>query len=69
MDYNYAKTIKPDIIMLSSSAYGQTGPMAYEWGVDGTGLAMSGYLDQTGWPDQNAGWRQCTLRRCRTALY
>ena len=52
MDYNYAKTIKPDIIMLSSSAYGQTGPMAYEWGVDGTGLAMSGYLDQTGWPDR-----------------
>jgi benzylsuccinate CoA-transferase BbsF subunit len=51
-DYNYAKTIKPDIIMLSSSAYGQTGPMAGEWGVDGTGLAMSGYLDQTGWPDR-----------------
>ena len=52
MDYEYAKKIKPDIIMLSSSAYGQTGPMAYEWGVDGTGLAMSGYLDQTGWPDR-----------------
>lgn len=52
IDYNYAKTIKPDIIMLSSSAYGQTGPMAFEWGVDGTGLAMSGYLDQTGWPDR-----------------
>ena len=52
IDYNFAKTIKPDIIMLSSSAYGQTGPMAYEWGVDGTGLAMSGYLDQTGWPDR-----------------
>jgi benzylsuccinate CoA-transferase BbsF subunit len=52
INYNYARTIKPDIIMLSSSAYGQTGPMAYEWGVDGTGLAMSGYLDQTGWPDR-----------------
>ena len=52
MDYEYVKTIKPNIIMISSSAYGQTGPMAYEWGVDGTGLAMSGYLDQTGWPDR-----------------
>ena len=52
IDYEFAKTIKPDIIMLSSSAYGQTGPMAREWGVDGTGLAMSGYLDQTGWPDR-----------------
>jgi benzylsuccinate CoA-transferase BbsF subunit len=52
MDYDYVKTINPEIIMLSSSAYGQTGPMAYEWGVDGTGLAMSGYLEQTGWPDR-----------------
>lgn len=52
IDYTFARTIKPDIIMLSSSAYGQTGPMAYEWGVDGTGLAISGYLDQTGWPDR-----------------
>ncbi len=52
MDYDFVKSIKPDIIMLSSSAYGQTGPMAFEWGVDGTGLALSGYLDQTGWPDR-----------------
>jgi crotonobetainyl-CoA:carnitine CoA-transferase CaiB-like acyl-CoA transferase len=52
MDYDYMKKMNPDIIMLSASAYGQTGPMANEWGVDGTGLAMSGYLDQTGWPDR-----------------
>jgi benzylsuccinate CoA-transferase BbsF subunit len=52
MDYDYMKQINPDIIMLSASAYGQTGPMAREWGVDGTGLSMSGYLDQTGWPDR-----------------
>ncbi|MCR4394532.1 MAG: CoA transferase [Dehalococcoidales bacterium] len=52
MDYEYMKKINPDIIMLSASSYGQTGPMAYEWGVDGTGLAFSGYLDQTGWPDR-----------------
>jgi benzylsuccinate CoA-transferase BbsF subunit len=52
LGYDSLKKIKPDIIMLSSSAYGQTGPMAYQWGVDGTGLAMSGYLDQTGWPDR-----------------
>lgn len=52
MDYDYMKGINPDIIMLSASAYGQTGPMAQEWGVDGTGLSMSGYLDQTGWPDR-----------------
>jgi len=51
-DYDYVKSIKPDIIMAAGSAYGQTGPMAREWGVDGTGAALSGYLDLTGWPDR-----------------
>jgi benzylsuccinate CoA-transferase BbsF subunit len=44
--------MKPDIVMVSSSAYGQTGPMAREWGIDGTGSSLSGYLDLTGWPDR-----------------
>jgi benzylsuccinate CoA-transferase BbsF subunit len=52
LGYEYVRTIKPDIIMAEGSAYGQTGHMAHEWGVDGTGAALSGYLDQTGWPDQ-----------------
>ena len=51
-DYEYMRKIKPDIIMVSGSAYGQTGPFAYEWGVDGTGSACSGRLDLTGWPDR-----------------
>jgi benzylsuccinate CoA-transferase BbsF subunit len=50
--YDYVRTLKPDIIMAEGSAYGQTGPMAHEWGVDGTGAALSGYLDLTGWPDR-----------------
>jgi benzylsuccinate CoA-transferase BbsF subunit len=50
--YDYVKTIKSDIIMAEGSTYGQTGPMAREWGVDGTGAALSGYLDLTGWPDR-----------------
>ncbi len=52
-DYEYAKSLNPDIIMVSGSAYGQTGPYAHEWGVDGTGAAWSGYLDLTGWPDRD----------------
>lgn len=52
LDYNYIRTIKPDIIMVGGSLYGQTGPMAREWGIDGTGIALSGYLDLTGWPDR-----------------
>jgi benzylsuccinate CoA-transferase BbsF subunit len=50
--YEYMKSIKPDIIMAEGSAYGQTGPLAHEWGVDGTGAALSGYLHLTGWPDR-----------------
>lgn len=50
--YEYMRSIKPDIIMAEGSAYGQTGPLAHEWGVDGTGAALSGYLDLTGWPDR-----------------
>ncbi len=53
LDYDSVRAIKPNIIMVSESGYGQTGPMANEWGVDGTGAALSGYLDLTGWPDRN----------------
>jgi benzylsuccinate CoA-transferase BbsF subunit len=52
LGYEYMKTIKPDIIMISGSVYGQTGPLANEWGIDGTGAALSGRLALTGWPDR-----------------
>lgn len=50
--YEYMRGVKPDIIMAEASAYGQTGPLAREWGLDGTGAALSSYLDLTGWPDR-----------------
>ncbi|MFC1535194.1 CaiB/BaiF CoA transferase family protein [Thermodesulfobacteriota bacterium] len=50
--YDYIRTINPDIIMVSGSLYGQTGPMALEWGVNGTGNALSGRFDLSGWPDR-----------------
>jgi crotonobetainyl-CoA:carnitine CoA-transferase CaiB-like acyl-CoA transferase len=43
----------PDIVMASGSVYGQTGPLAAEWGVDGTGGALSGRTFMTGWPDRD----------------
>jgi crotonobetainyl-CoA:carnitine CoA-transferase CaiB-like acyl-CoA transferase len=43
----------PGIIMVSGSVYGQTGPLAKSWGVDGTGAALSGRTFLTGWPDRN----------------
>ncbi len=52
LDYEYMKSKKPDIIMLSGSVYGQTGPLSRTWGIDGTGSALSGRADLTGWPDR-----------------
>jgi benzylsuccinate CoA-transferase BbsF subunit len=52
LDYDRASELNPGIIMVSGSAYGQTGPLAHEWGIDGTGAAWSGYLSLTGWPDR-----------------
>ncbi len=52
LGYSYMKSIKPDIVMISGSVYGQTGPLANEWGIDGTGAALSGRLALTGWPDR-----------------
>jgi crotonobetainyl-CoA:carnitine CoA-transferase CaiB-like acyl-CoA transferase len=44
---------KPGIVMVSGSVYGQTGPLAAEWGVDGTGGALSGRTFLTGWADRD----------------
>jgi benzylsuccinate CoA-transferase BbsF subunit len=52
LDYASLIKRKPNIIMLSGSVYGQTGPLAQEWGIDGTGAALSGRLFMTGWPDR-----------------
>ena len=43
----------PGIVMASGSVYGQTGPLTQEWGVDGTGAALSGRTFLTGWPDRD----------------
>jgi crotonobetainyl-CoA:carnitine CoA-transferase CaiB-like acyl-CoA transferase len=53
LDYDALTRINPAIVMLSGSVYGQTGPLAQEWGVDGTGGALSGRTFLTGWPDRD----------------
>ncbi|HEX8755906.1 MAG TPA: CoA transferase [Steroidobacteraceae bacterium] len=45
--------LNPGVILVSGSVYGQTGPLAREWGVDGTGGALSGRTYLTGWPDRD----------------
>jgi crotonobetainyl-CoA:carnitine CoA-transferase CaiB-like acyl-CoA transferase len=53
LDYASLAKVNPGLIMVSGSVYGQTGPLAQEWGVDGTGAALSGRTFLTGWPDRD----------------
>lgn len=53
LDYESLAARNPGIVMVSGSVFGQTGPMAQEWGVDGTGGALSGRTYLTGWPDRD----------------
>jgi crotonobetainyl-CoA:carnitine CoA-transferase CaiB-like acyl-CoA transferase len=52
LDYATLSRARPGLIMVSGSVYGQTGPLAEAWGVDGTGAALSGRTLLTGWPDR-----------------
>ena len=51
LDYDSLARRNPGVVMVSGSVYGQTGPLAQEWGVDGTGGALSGRTFLTGYPD------------------
>lgn len=53
LDYDSLVRRNPGLVMVSGSVFGQTGPMAQEWGVDGTGGALSGRTFLTGWPDRD----------------
>ena len=53
LGYDTVSAAHPGIVMASGSVYGQTGPLAREWGVDGTGGALSGRTFLTGWPDRD----------------
>ncbi len=52
LDYDTLKTIKPDIILVTSSAFGSSGPLAKNVGFDGVAQAMSGVVYMTGQPDE-----------------
>jgi benzylsuccinate CoA-transferase BbsF subunit len=53
LTYDELKKIKPDIIMASSSIYGQIGPKSRLSGFGNTGSAISGHYMLTGWPDRD----------------
>jgi crotonobetainyl-CoA:carnitine CoA-transferase CaiB-like acyl-CoA transferase len=53
LDYPRLAARNPGLIMVSGSVYGQSGPLSRNWGVDGTGAALSGRTWLTGWPDRD----------------
>ncbi|MFC1926151.1 CaiB/BaiF CoA transferase family protein [Chloroflexota bacterium] len=52
LDYESVKKIKPDIIYLSSSPQGQTGPEAKQRAFGYHLSSLSGFNELTGWPDR-----------------
>ena len=52
LDYPRLAARNPGLVMASGSVFGQTGPLAQSWGVDGTGAALSSRTLFTGWPDR-----------------
>ncbi len=52
LDYEHLRELKPDLIMLSSTLLGQTGPYNQVSGFGSQGAGMSGIQYLTGWPDR-----------------
>ncbi len=52
LDYENLKSIKPDIILTTPSAFGTRGPYASRVGFDGIAQAMSGVMHLTAGPDR-----------------
>jgi crotonobetainyl-CoA:carnitine CoA-transferase CaiB-like acyl-CoA transferase len=54
LDYASVAAIRPDIILVTQTAFGTGGPLAGRGGFDGVGQAMSGAMHMTGTPGQPA---------------
>jgi crotonobetainyl-CoA:carnitine CoA-transferase CaiB-like acyl-CoA transferase len=52
LDYEALRQIKPDLIMLSTSLMGGTGPYSSFAGYGNVGAAMAGFQNIIGWPDR-----------------
>jgi benzylsuccinate CoA-transferase BbsF subunit len=54
LDYASLCADHPDLIMVSSCLFGQTGPQRMYPGFGGQGSALAGFNHLTGWPDRDA---------------
>ncbi|UCE85108.1 MAG: CoA transferase [Deltaproteobacteria bacterium] len=54
LDYERLREENPELVMVSSCLFGQTGPQRMYPGFGGQGAALSGFNHLTGWPDREA---------------
>ncbi len=54
LDYASLKAVRPDVILVTQTSFGDHGPLADRGGFDGVGQAMSGAMYMTGMPGQPA---------------
>ena len=54
LDYASLRNIRPDIIMLSTCLFGQTGPLRQIAGFGNMAAAIAGFSNLAGWPDRTA---------------
>lgn len=54
LDYASLRRRKPELVMVSSCLFGQTGPQREYPGFGGQGAALAGFNHLTGWPDRAA---------------
>jgi len=54
LDYESLRERKPDLVMVSSCLFGQTGPQRMYPGFGGQGSAIAGFNHMAGWPDREA---------------
>ena len=52
LDYDSLRRSKPDLIMLSSSLFGQSGPLSELAGFGNMAAAITGFNSLAGWPDR-----------------
>ena len=54
LSYERLRELRPDLVMVSSCLFGQTGPQRMYPGFGGQGSAIAGFNHLTGWPDREA---------------
>jgi crotonobetainyl-CoA:carnitine CoA-transferase CaiB-like acyl-CoA transferase len=52
LDYASLSRLRPDVILVTQTSFGESGPLADRGGFDGVGQAMSGAMYMTGTPGQ-----------------